>query len=56
MNKGTKLSCVPQKLARVSMGRMALHLVCACRDGKVQWHWEGIKRELPKIADRDEED
>lgn len=38
------------------MGRMALHLVCACRDGKVQWHWEGIKRELPKIADRGEED
>lgn len=56
MNKGTKLSGVPQKLARISMGRVALHLVCAMRDGQVQWHWEGIKRELPLTkADWDRE-
>jgi hypothetical protein len=25
---------------------MFLHVACALRDGRVQWHWEGIKREL----------
>lgn len=56
MNRASKLSGVRHKLARVSMGRMALHLACAFRDGQVQWHWEGIKRELPKLHefDRDE--
>jgi hypothetical protein len=26
---------------------MFLHVACAIRDGRVLWHWEGIKRELP---------
>lgn len=38
---------VRRELARVAVGRMFLHVACAFRDGRVQWHWEGIKRELP---------
>lgn len=38
---------VRAELARVSVGRMFLHVACALRDGRVLWHWEGIKRELP---------
>lgn len=37
---------VRAELARVSVGRMFLHVACAMRDKRVQWHWEGIKREL----------
>jgi len=28
------------------LGRVALHLACLLRDGKVRWHWAGIRREL----------
>ncbi len=27
-------------------GRMLLHLLCACADHQVRWHWQGIAREL----------
>jgi hypothetical protein len=37
---------VRAELARVSVGRMFLHVACALKDGRMQWHWEGIKREL----------
>jgi hypothetical protein len=37
---------VRAELARVSVGRMFLHVACAMRDKRVQWHWEGIKREF----------
>jgi hypothetical protein len=37
---------VRAELARVSVGRMFLHVACALKDGRVQWHWAGIKREL----------
>jgi hypothetical protein len=37
---------VRAELARVSVGRMFLHVACAMRDRRVQWHWEGIKREF----------
>jgi hypothetical protein len=37
---------VRAELARVSVGRMFLHVACALKDGRVQWHWQGIKREL----------
>jgi hypothetical protein len=39
---------VRAELARVAVGRMFLHVACAMKDGRVQWHWEGIKRELPQ--------
>jgi len=29
-----------------SLGRVMLHLACLLRDGKVRWHWAGIRREL----------
>jgi hypothetical protein len=25
---------------------MFLHMACVLRDGRVQWHWDGIKREF----------
>jgi len=34
------------KLAQSSFGRILLHLACACRDQKYQWHWRGIRREF----------
>ena len=33
-------------LARTSFGRVLLHVACACRDHKYQWHWRGVLREL----------
>ena len=41
------------ELARVSVGRIVLHAACAVKDGRVQWHWEGIKRELVKDVNED---
>jgi len=29
-----------------SSGRVLLHLACLLHDGKVRWHWAGMKREL----------
>jgi hypothetical protein len=34
------------QLAKYSFGRILLHLACLVRDEKVQWHWQGILREL----------
>lgn len=34
------------QLAELSLGRIVLHLVCACRDHKLRWHWHGILREI----------
>ena len=34
------------QLAESRLGRIWLHLLCACRDRKVRWHWVGIRREL----------
>jgi len=36
--------------AQSSFGRILLHLACAYRDHKYQWHWRGIQRELFKRA------
>jgi hypothetical protein len=35
-------------IAQFSVGRILLHVVCACRDHKYQWHWRGIQREILK--------
>lgn len=37
-------------LAQSSFGRIVLHLACACRDHKFQWHWQGIRREVVQIS------
>jgi len=37
-------------LAQSSFGRILLHLACAYRDHKYQWHWRGIQRELFRRA------
>ena len=34
------------QLAEFSLGRIVLHLVCACRDHNFRWHWHGILREI----------
>ena len=34
------------QLAELSLGRILLHLVCACRDHKFRWHCRGILREI----------
>jgi len=33
-------------LVQFSFGRILLHVICACRDHKCQWHWRGILREF----------
>jgi hypothetical protein len=35
-------------LAQSSLGRVLLHLACACHDHKYRWHWLGIRRELAR--------
>ena len=44
----TTFQNIQLKLAGNRYGRIALHLVCACQEGKLQWHLRGIIRELPK--------
>lgn len=34
------------RLAQTRFGRIALHLLCAWRDHKYRWHWQGIRREV----------
>ena len=34
------------RLAELSLGRIVLHLLCACKDHKLRWHWRGILREM----------
>src|SRR5216117_694119 len=36
------------QLANFNFGRILLHLACACRDHKYQWHWRGILREFSR--------
>ena len=35
-------------LAARPSGRIVLHLVCACRDHRFQWHWRGVLREFAR--------
>jgi hypothetical protein len=34
------------QLAASPAGRIVLHLVCAWRDHRFQWHWQGVAREM----------
>ncbi len=36
------------QFAEFSLGRIVLHLLCACQDHEFQWHWRGILREIRK--------
>lgn len=47
MTNRTDGETIQGRLAQLSVGRMFLHAACALRDGRLEWHWEGIKRELP---------
>jgi hypothetical protein len=38
--------------AQSSFGRILLHVACACRDHKYQWHWRGIRREILSLEKR----
>jgi hypothetical protein len=35
-------------LAGSPAGRIALHLLCAWRDHRFQWHWQGVVREFAR--------
>jgi hypothetical protein len=35
-----------QALAQTPRGRIALHLIAVRLDGRLQWHFDGIMREL----------
>jgi len=35
-------------LASYASGRIALHLLCASRDHRLGWHWQGVVREFNK--------
>jgi hypothetical protein len=37
-------------LAAAPSGRIALHVLCACRDHRFRWHWEGVARELTQVS------
>jgi hypothetical protein len=34
------------QLAASPAGRIVLHLACAWRDHRFQWHWRGVAREM----------
>jgi len=34
-------------LSETRCGRVCLHLLALLRDGKLRWHWAGIRRQLP---------
>ena len=38
---------IQMKLAGSRTGRVTLHLICLCQDGKLRWHARGIGREMP---------
>jgi hypothetical protein len=40
---------MPARLVEHPLGRVMLHLACLLRDGKVRWHWAGIRRELRAV-------
>lgn len=33
-------------LAQSTIGRVALHVICACVDGQIRWHVAGVAREF----------
>jgi hypothetical protein len=33
-------------MAHTAIGRVALHLLCACIDGQIRWHVAGVAREF----------
>jgi hypothetical protein len=41
---------VQMQLAGSRSGRILLHLLCACRDGKLRWHGRGVAREFPGLS------
>jgi hypothetical protein len=47
----TKFQNLQMKLAGSPIGRMTLHLLCFCQDGKLRWHARGCARELAKRPD-----
>jgi len=46
----TTFQQMQMKLAGRRTGRMALHLVCLCRDRKLRWHARGMVREIKDIV------
>jgi hypothetical protein len=38
------------QLAEFKLGRIVLHLLCACQDKNLPWHWRGILREISQGA------
>jgi hypothetical protein len=38
------------QLAEFKLGRIVLHLLCACRGQNFPWHWRGILREISQGA------
>jgi hypothetical protein len=36
------------QLATSPAGRIVLHLACAWRDHRYQWHWQGVAREMAR--------
>ena len=36
------------ELAASPAGRIVLHLACAWRDHRFQWHWQGMAREVAR--------
>lgn len=37
------------QLSGSRLGRVILHLLCIARDGRLQWHFHGIARELRHV-------
>ena len=37
------------RLAQSRLGRIILHVACACRDHKCSWHWHGVVREIVSL-------
>jgi hypothetical protein len=33
-------------MAQTAVGRVALHVICACIDGQIRWHVAGVAREF----------
>ncbi|HEX7861641.1 MAG TPA: hypothetical protein VF773_14995 [Verrucomicrobiae bacterium] len=40
------MNTIKNSLAKTPAGRVILHLACLVRDGRLQWHWRGIVREV----------
>ena len=37
---------IQMRFAGSRIGRVLLHLLCLCRDGRLRWHARGVAREL----------